>query len=101
MTEYELLQPPTREEVMRSQTPGDGAGYGLGFSINRVTLPGGSEAKFVGHGGSVAGYNAYLVFEPESGYGVVMLRNYNSGETNLGRASVELLTDLLAAETRS
>ncbi len=97
MTEYELLGPGTRSEVMQWQTPPDGPGYGLGFSIRRVTLPDGSDGKFVGHGGSVAGYTAYLVFEPESGYGVVMLRNYNSGETNLGGASVELLTDILAA----
>ncbi|MCG8467645.1 MAG: beta-lactamase family protein [Gemmatimonadetes bacterium] len=97
-TEFELLEAPTREIVMTRHTPPDGPGYGLGFSINAVTLPGGTSVDLVGHGGSVAGYNAYLVFEPESGYGVVMLRNYNRGETNLGRASVELLTALLAAE---
>ena len=93
-TEFELLKPATREEVMRWQTPPDGPGYSLGFSIDRVTLPNGSEVQFVGHGGGVSGYNAYLVFEPESGWGVVMLRNYNSGHTNLGGASDALLTQL-------
>jgi CubicO group peptidase (beta-lactamase class C family) len=94
-TEFELLEPSTREEAMRWQTPSDGPGYGLGFFIDRVTLPNGSEVRFVGHGGSVAGYNVNLVFEPESGWGVVMLRNYNSGHTNLGSASTTLLTQLL------
>lgn len=98
-TEHELLQAVTRDEVMRSQTPADGPGYGLGFSVTPITLANGSERTLVGHGGSVAGYNAYLVFEPDSGYGVVMLRNYNSGRTNLGRASQELLADLLTALT--
>ena len=97
-TEHAVLEPVTREEVMRSQTPQDGPGYGLGFSIRPITLPDGSPRTLVGHGGSVAGYNAYLVFEPESGYGVVMLRNYNSGATNLGRASDLLLGELLTAE---
>ena len=95
-TEFELLEPTTREEVMRWQTPPDGPGYSLGFSIDRVTLPNASEVRFVGHSGSVAGYNVNLVFEPESGWGVVMLRNYNSGQTNLGGASDALLTQLVA-----
>lgn len=97
MTEFELLEPRTRTDVMRRQTPEDGPGYGLGFSVNQVELDDGSTRTFVGHGGSVAGYNAYLVFEPESGYGVVMLRNYNSGETNLGGASNNLLRAIVAA----
>ncbi len=39
--------------------------------------------------------SAYMVFEPETGLGVVMLRNYNQGQTNLGEASRELLIELL------
>ena len=53
--------------------------------------------RFVGHGGSVAGYNMYLVFEPESGYGVALGRNYNRGATNLGEAGNGLLEALLEA----
>ena len=94
-TEFELLEASTREEVMRWQTPPDGPGYGLGLSINRITLPNGLEVRFVGHGGGVSGYNAYLVFEPETGWGVVMLRNYNGGQTNLSGASTMLLIQLL------
>lgn len=85
-----------RDEMMRVQTPEDpDDGYGLGLSIERVRLEDGSSVKFVGHGGSVAGYNAYLVFEPASGYGVVLLRNYNRGATSLGRAGNGLLRELV------
>ena len=100
-TEYELLTPALRAEVMRVQTPEDPAsGYGLGFAINAVELADGTTMTFVGHGGSVAGYNMYLVFEPKSGYGVVLGRNYNVGATVLGRAGDTLLADLLSSEWR-
>jgi CubicO group peptidase (beta-lactamase class C family) len=89
----EILSPEWRREVMRIQTPEDPArGYGLGFSIRRVE----SGVWAVGHGGSVAGYNAYLVFNPESTIGVVMLRNYGRGNTNLGRRATTLLEELVA-----
>ncbi|MYC86883.1 MAG: beta-lactamase family protein [Gemmatimonadales bacterium] len=98
MTEHELLEPATRREVMTVQTPEDpDSGYGLGFSIRPVALEGGDDVRFVGHGGSVAGYNMYLVFEPESGYGVALGRNYNSGATSLGEAGNGLLRALLEA----
>jgi len=97
-TDHEVLETASRAEMMRRQTPTDGPGYGLGLSINEVSLADGSSVTFIGHGGSVAGYNAYLAFEPESGTGVVLLRNYNRGRTNLGRAGNALLTALADAE---
>ena len=98
MTEYELLEPATRREVMTVQTPEDPEnGYSIGFSVRTVTLADGRSVRFVGHGGSVAGYNMYLVFEPESGYGVALGRNYIPGSTNLGQAGNGLLQALLEA----
>ncbi len=95
MTEYELLESGTRSKITTVQTPEDpDSGYGLGFSIRAVSIRG-EQVRFVGHGGSVAGYNMYLVFEPESGYGVVLGRNYNRGATNLGEAANALLRALL------
>ncbi len=49
----------------------------------------------VGHGGSVAGYNAAMVFHPESKIGVVIFRNYNRGKANLGRSIRDLLKELV------
>lgn len=85
-----------RAEVLSVQTPEDPeSGYGLGFSL--ATVDG---RLFAGHGGSVAGYTAYLLFEPATGLTVVLLRNYNRGRTNLGGAARDLLASLGAlAET--
>ena len=92
-----LLPLEHRLEMMRMQTPGsDSSGYGLGFQIRS----GPEGRRFIGHGGSVAGYTAHLVFEPESAIGVVLLRNYGSGRTNLGRAATEVLAALVEARSR-
>lgn len=88
----EILPAEWRREIMRVQTPEDPlSGYGLGFSIRTAE----SGLRTVGHGGSVAGYNASLVFDPESTIGVVLLRNYGRGDTNLGRAAAGLLEELV------
>ncbi|MBT8396719.1 MAG: beta-lactamase family protein [Gemmatimonadetes bacterium] len=85
------LGPEGRRLIRISQTPEGDSRYSFGFSISqREGAP-----DLVGHGGSVAGYNAHLIFEPESGIGVILLRNYGGGETNLGRAARDLLWRLL------
>lgn len=89
-----ILSDESRREMLTVQTPEDAErGYGLGFSVRHN--PDGSWTA--GHGGSVAGYTANLQFDPEARITVVLLRNYNSGETNLGRAAVWLLTQLREA----
>jgi CubicO group peptidase (beta-lactamase class C family) len=89
-----ILNAESRAEVLRVQTPEGGRGrYGLGFSI-QVTDEG---RMLTGHGGSVSGYTAHLLFDPESRIGVILLRNYGGGETNLGRAARELLLELMGS----
>jgi len=91
----QLLSVNSRQEMLTIQTPEDSTqGYGLGLSVQT----GVGSSRFVGHGGSVAGYNAYMLFEPESAVGVVLLRNYNGGATNLGRAAAGLMTELLSGQ---
>jgi len=89
-----IFSEETRNEILKRQTPEEGGGYGLGFSIQT------DEDGFisVGHGGSVAGYNAGMVFHPESKIGVVIFRNYNRGKTNLGRSIRDLLKELVSAK---
>ena len=41
-----------------------------------------------------AGYTAYMAVDTETGVGVVLLRNYNQGETNLARAAQSLIQEL-------
>ena len=87
-----LLSDSMRARVLSVQMPENPeSGYGLGFSINTV-----DDRTFAGHGGSVAGYTAHLLFEPATGLTVVLLRNYNRGRTSLGGAARELLASLSA-----
>jgi hypothetical protein len=39
-----------------------------------------------------------MIFEPESAIGVILLRNYGGGETNLGRVARDLLWRLVDTE---
>lgn len=63
--------------------------YGLGFSLYQD-----STISTVGHGGSVSGYTANFVFEKECEYGIILMRNYNWGTTNLDLRSKVLLRKL-------
>ena len=42
----------------------------------------------------MSGYNAHLVFDPDTRISVILLRNYNRGNTNLGRAAQGLAAEL-------
>ena len=79
-----------RKAMLTKQTP-DGGGYGLGVQITA-----GAPTVF-GHGGSVAGYTAHIAFDPDSKIGVILLRNYNSGRTNLSSVSTQLVRALATA----
>jgi CubicO group peptidase (beta-lactamase class C family) len=66
-----------------------GTAYGLGFQLHRI-----GDSVIAGHSGTVAGYTAYLAFDPATRIGVVLLRNYNNGATNLGATAVRTLLEL-------
>jgi CubicO group peptidase (beta-lactamase class C family) len=42
----------------------------------------------------VPGYTAYMAFDPATRVGVVLLRNYNRGATNLGATAAALVLEL-------
>ena len=77
--DVQILNEESRSEMFKPQAPA--TGYGLGLSLSRSA----GGALFVGHGGSVAGYNAFLVFDPETKLGVSILRTttYNPPVTRL------------------
>ncbi len=52
----------------------------------------------VGHRGSTPGYSAHFEFEINSKYGVIIMRNYNFGNTNLDLRSNALLRKLSRLE---
>jgi CubicO group peptidase (beta-lactamase class C family) len=68
------------------------SGYGLGFQLHRL-----GPTLVAGHSGRVPGYAAYLAFDPVSQVGVVLLRSYNHGRTNLGAVASGLVLELAAA----
>ena len=87
----EMLNKDNLELMQTTKTP-EGEwrqNYGLGFSLYQD-----STISTVGHGGSVSGYTAKFEFEKESKYGVILMRNYNWGITNLGLRSKILLRKL-------
>jgi CubicO group peptidase (beta-lactamase class C family) len=86
-----ILSESSRLEMISVQTPeAEDSGYGIGLSV----IVDGDGAKVVSHGGSVAGYTAYMAVNPGTGIGVVLLRNYQRGATNLGLAANGLVVQL-------
>jgi len=86
-----------RREMLTKQTPeADDAGYGLGLQF--LSSPG--AATLAGHSGGVAGYTAHIQFDPQSAIGVILLRNYESGRTNLVGAASQLLRALVAESAK-
>ena len=88
----DVLSPASRAAMLSVHTSDSTtSGYGIGFQI--ATDSAGN--RFVSHGGSVAGYTANILFHPETRIGVMLLRNYNSGRTNLAAASRTLAAQLI------
>ena len=52
-------------------------GYGIGFQLQRRDTN-----VYYGHGGSVAGYRAQMLFHPATKTGVIVLRNVGGGSFN-------------------
>lgn len=85
----EILSAATRDEMLRPQAPAEA--YGLGFQVREA-----DGLWMVGHGGSVAGYNAGLYFDLESKVGVAMLRTTSFNPPIRG-----LLEELVASPPRT
>ncbi len=71
-TSTSILSVDTRREMQRVHWLASSwtAGRGLGFSIRRH-----EGRTLVGHGGWVAGYRSQFAFDPETGFGAVVLTN--------------------------
>ncbi|HET9984248.1 MAG TPA: serine hydrolase domain-containing protein [Longimicrobiales bacterium] len=79
-----FLTAASRAEMTRPQTPpGREDAYGLGFFLRATT----GGRRLVAHSGSVAGYTAYVAFDPASRAGIVLLRNYDRGRTDLAKVA--------------
>ncbi|HMH23673.1 MAG TPA: serine hydrolase [Puia sp.] len=69
-------------------------GYGFGLDIKK----GANGIKMVGHGGLVAGFSSYMVFNPEYKTGVVLLRNCDDASLVLEIQGNILLNNLVRAD---
>jgi CubicO group peptidase (beta-lactamase class C family) len=63
--------------------------YGLGLFINKT-----DSLTIIGHGGRLPGYSSLFCFDTLNNNGVVLLRNYNKGKTNLDLCAITLLHQL-------
>lgn len=90
-----LLNNNSIEILQTTQTPTNRlrANYSFGFSLYSD-----QRINTVGHGGSNAGYSAHFEYEKDSQYGVIIMRNYNFGNTNLDLRSNSLLRKLSLTE---
>lgn len=70
------------------------ATYGIGFQVVRR-----DSKVYYGHGGSVAGYRAQMVYDTRTRVGVIVLRNVGGGSFNPGPIASRLLT--MVVETSS
>lgn len=83
-----LGQPPLLAEKSRQlmqQAPAGGKTYGLGLMLS-ARAP-----EVIGHNGSVAGYTSQYLIDQHTGYGVILMRNYNKGVTDLQVAAINIL----------
>lgn len=63
--------------------------YGIGFSVYQY-----KDIYAIGHSGRIAGYSSQFYVDKNSGYGIVILRNYAEGNTNLDIFAINLLEKL-------
>jgi len=91
MGERKLLNQESLAMIYSTQTPTSGlrANYSLGFDLYSD-----QGINTIGHGGSTPRYSAHFEFEKDSKHGIILLRNYNFGNTNLDLRSNGLLRKL-------
>ena len=86
-----LLSFESRQELHSSQTPTARLrrNYGLGLQLySSLTF------STAGHSGSTPGYSAYFEYDLKNNYGVIIMRNYNWGNTNFDLRVNALLKSL-------
>jgi CubicO group peptidase (beta-lactamase class C family) len=80
------ISPELARQMLTLQKGENGGGYGLGLSLNGLGTP----AAVFGHTGSNAGYRAQMIMLSETGDGVVIMTNSDTGSD----VAAELLRSL-------
>jgi CubicO group peptidase (beta-lactamase class C family) len=77
----------TKASIRKMQQPPKGVkDYGLGMGVDPR-----SNVNFAGHGGLIPGYASQFLFDNDSKYAVILMRNYDVGSTNLLDTAAKLL----------
>ncbi|MDH5414196.1 MAG: beta-lactamase family protein [Flavobacteriaceae bacterium] len=90
-----LLNKNSIEMLQTTQTPTTRLRSNYSFGFDLYSDQG---INTVGHAGSNAGYSAHFEYEKDSQYGIIIMRNYNFGNTNLDLRSNSLLRKLCLTE---
>jgi CubicO group peptidase (beta-lactamase class C family) len=77
-----------------TQTPTKNLRQNYGFGVELYEH---NDLTTISHAGSTPGYSAHFEFEPESEFGIVIMRNYNFGNTNFDLRLNALLRNLKTA----
>jgi len=88
---HSLLTAKSRAQMLIVPPGGNNYGFGIGI-YNKPPL------NAIGHNGGVPGYTATYYVEQDTGYAVILMRNYNEGSTNMDKVSLDLLTQLRQSE---
>jgi len=86
-----LLSLESRQELHSSQTPTTRMRRNYGLGLQLFSSP---EFSTAGHSGSTPGYSAYFEYDLKNHYGVIIMRNYNWGNTNFDLRLNALLKSL-------
>jgi CubicO group peptidase (beta-lactamase class C family) len=90
-SEKKIINDESRKLMQTICTPNDSRnGYGLGLDISTTD----DDQIIMGHSGGIAGYSSYFCFDIINGNAVILLRNYNSGKTDLEMCAKILLEQL-------
>jgi CubicO group peptidase (beta-lactamase class C family) len=80
----------SKESIRQMQLiPKGGKDYGLAMGLDPR-----ANVNYVGHGGWIPGYSSQYLFDNDTKYGVILMRNYNEGSTILVDAAAMLLDEI-------
>lgn len=86
---YSLILKKESLDFMQTEKGPEPNKYGVGFMIFHN-----DQVSIVGHNGKLPGYTSQFAFEKHSKFGVILMRNYSWGATDLDKASFILLSKL-------
>ena len=86
---YKSIMTKESLDMMQSEHGPERNKYGLGFMVFHNNV-----VDIIGHNGHVLGYTSQFAFDRRSKFGVILMRNYTVGSTDLDKISFVMLNNL-------